>query len=158
MNCKNVKSLYTAFREKNLNDVTKNEVVKHIKECDSCRKLYESLDRITSFTNKYETLRPESDTMERILKRIGTIPQTKKLLGPRWIIAYATLFVIIAGTSFGIFHRMNVKRQILAKKKQEELYKRKNRYIMDYGQFEKGNVIYSIPGEGNSVKMVEISY
>jgi len=158
MNCKSVRSLYTAFCEKTLNDDIIKEVVKHIKECDSCRKLYESLDRITSFTNKYETLRPESDTMERILKRIGTIPQTKKLLGPRWIIAYATLFLIIAGASFGIFHRMNVKRQILAKKKQEELYKRKNRYIMDYGQFEKGNVIYSIPGEGNSVKMVEISY
>lgn len=158
MHCKIVRALYTVFQEGDINEVRKKKVIEHIKKCDSCRKLYESLDKITSLAGTYKNFKPEKDTIEQILERIKTVPRTRSFLEPRWVIAYTTIFIIIAAASFGIFRRMNAKKQLVALTKQEELFKRKGKYIMDYGQFEKGNVIYTIPGEGYSVKVIETSY
>ena len=47
---------------------------------------------------------------------------------------------------------------MLAEKQQKQLIKREGKYIMDYGQFEKGQVIYSVPGAGNTIQVVETSY
>ena len=47
---------------------------------------------------------------------------------------------------------------MIAQKQQEQSIKREGKYIMDYGQFEKGQVIYSVPGVGNTIQVVETSY
>ena len=158
MNCKKVRSLYTDYHDKGIDKDTENGVLDHISKCEDCRKLYERLDTITSYAGKYENLSPETGLVEKMLDRVDSIPHVRTFAKTRWIVAYAVIFLLITCTSFGIFLRMNKKKQMLAKKKQEELYFRNNRYILDYGQFEKGKVIYRIPSNDYSVKVIEVSY
>ena len=158
MDCKNVRLLYTVFRDGSVDEELKKEVLNHIKKCKSCRRLFETMYSITSCVKTYKPLVPEVGVFGKILERIETVPRRKTLLEVRWVLAYVFIFLFIAGFSFGIIRRINTKKQMIAKKKQEELFKRKDKYIMDYGQFEKGQVIYTIPAKDNSVKMVEISY
>jgi len=158
MKCRKVRALYTAFKDLELDKNLEKEVLKHIKRCDNCRTLYSTLDVVVSFAGKYEEVEPEGLVIDKILDRVKTQKQERKVPKPVFVITYAALFLFIVVISFGIMHRINVKNQLIAQKKQEELIKRKNRYIMDYGQFEKGRVIYTIPDNGYSAKVIETSY
>jgi hypothetical protein len=120
--------------------------------------LYERLDIISSYAGTYENLSPETGLVEKVLDRVDSIPHVRTFAKTRWIVAYAVIFLLITCTSFGIFLRTNKKKQMLAKKKQEELYFRNTKYILDHGQFEKGKVIYRIPSNDYSVKVIEVSY
>ncbi len=158
MNCRQVKLLYTAFRDKDLDKDSEREVLEHIKGCDSCRILYSTLDVVTSFAGQYEEIKPASRVIDGILKRIETQRGKARFLKPSFVIIYGTLLFFIVIISLGIFHRVSVKRQLIARKKQEEMIKNRNRYIMDYGHFDKGRVVYTVQDNGYSVKVIETSY
>ena len=159
MNCKKVRSLYTNFNDGSLDNTTKQEVLNHLEVCKKCNELYRKLDKITSFAGTYENLKPASNVVENILRKIEKIPQTTWLTKPRWVLVYAALAAFLFAISFGIIKNVIIKNHSIAKNKQrsETLYSDRDRYIMDYGQFDKGKVIYAVPS-GGSVKIIETSY
>jgi len=158
MNCRKVRVLYTLFRDKSLNVQQTKEVSEHIKMCEQCKDLYDELDRITSYAKTFERVKPNPESLENILRTIEIAPQKRWFIKPHWVIAYGTIFVLLIGFSFSLIHRMNVKKQLIAKKQEEELLKHNKKYIMDYGEFQKGKPIYTIPSNGHSVKVMETSY
>jgi hypothetical protein len=158
MDCKKVRSLYTLLKDGNLDDQLKGEVSEHIRECHACKHLFDSLDRITMVAGTFKEVKPEEHVIERILGEFESTPERRWFLAPRWVIVYAVLLLFVAGFSFGIIRRLNLQKQMIAQKQQEQEIKREGRYIMDYGQFEKGQVIYSVPGVGNTIQVVETSY
>ncbi|MCK4576670.1 hypothetical protein KAU34_09705, partial [candidate division WOR-3 bacterium] len=101
MDCKNVRSLYTVFRDGSVDEEFKKEVLDHIKKCKSCRRLFETMYSITSCVKTYKPLVPEVGVFGKILERIETVPRRKTLLEVRWVLAYVFIFLFIAGFSFG---------------------------------------------------------
>jgi len=158
MDCKKVRLLYTDFLEGSIDKQKKREVLEHNKTCDKCRKLYETLNCITSLAGTYERFEPEVGLADKILRRFETIPRGGKFLNPRWVAVCTIMLLFIAGFSIGMFRKIALNKQLIVKKKQEELIRREGKYIIDYGQFEKGQVIYTFPGKGNTVQIVETSY
>lgn len=159
MHCKKVRTLYTAFTEGELDKKTEEEVKEHLKMCEDCRKLFATADKISSFAGTYEEVKPKSSTFSNILERVEPMPAKEHSLKLRWAFIYTVLFLFIAGFSFGLIHKaIKNKQQMIAKKQAEKEIKREDRYMMDYGKYEKGQVVYSVPGRENSVQVIEVSY
>lgn len=158
MDCKKVRSLYTLFRDDNLDGLTKSEVTQHVHVCQECKRLFASLDKITTVAGTFKEAKPKESVIEQVLGQFENDPVRRWFLAPRWVVAYAVVILFIAGFSVGLIRRINMQKQMIAQKQQEQSIKREGRYIMDYGQFEKGQVIYSVPGAGNTIQVVETSY
>jgi predicted anti-sigma-YlaC factor YlaD len=157
MECEKVRSLYTVFKEGNLDEAREREISEHIGGCRECKQLYNSLDKITTAARTFEEEKPQEQVIESILTQFENTPERRWFLAPRWVIAYTILLLFIAGFSIGLIRRINIQKQMVAQKK-EQMIRREGKYIMDYGQFEKGQVIYSVPGAGNTIQVVETSY
>jgi hypothetical protein len=159
MHCRKVRTLYTAFSGGELDKKIEKEVTEHLKKCENCRRLFAVVDKISSFAGTYEEVKPNSSLFADILKGIEPIPAKESSLKLKWAFIYTFLFLFIAGFSFGLIRKaIKNKQQMIAKKQEEKVIKREDRYIMDYGKFEKGQVIYSVPGRENSVQVIEVSY
>jgi predicted anti-sigma-YlaC factor YlaD len=158
MDCKKVRSLYTLFREGELDSDTCKKIQEHLSDCSECLSLFASIDRIASLAGTYEDVQPESGIVDKVIDRFEETPYVRWFLKPRLVFAYTAVLLFLIGFSFGLIRRMNIRRQIYAKKKIEKLYERNNRYIIDYGNFENGQVIYSVPNKDNTVKVIEVSY
>lgn len=158
MDCKNVRALYTLFRDGSLEPLPAKEVSEHIHACQECRQLYDSLDRITKVAGTIKEVKPNEQVIDRVLERIKAIPASRWFLDRRWVFAYTIVILFVAGFSFGLIRRISIQKKLIAQKQEEQLIKREGKYIMDYGQFEKGRVIYSVPGAGNTIQVVETSY
>lgn len=158
MDCKKVRVLYTLFKDGSLEPLLAKEVSEHIHACQECRQLFDSLDRITKVAGTIKEVKPKEQVIDRILEKIEFIPATRWFLDRRWVFAYTIVILFIAGFSFGLIRRIAIQKNLIAQKQEEQLIKRDGKYIMDYGQFEKGQVIYSVPGAGNTIQVVETSY
>lgn len=159
MHCKKVRKLYTSFSGGGLDKKTEEEVTEHLKKCENCHRLFSTADKIASFAGTYEEVKPNSSAFLNIVNRIEPIPAKEFSLKLKRVFIYTFLFLFIAGFSFGLIRKtVKNKQQMIAKKQKEKVIKREDRYMMDYGKFEKGQVIYSVPGRENSVQVIEISY
>ncbi len=158
MDCIKVRALYTLLRDGNLDDQLKADVLEHIKKCQACKRLYDTLDRVTLVAGTFEAEKPEEHMIERIVEQCESVPAGRWFFAPRWVVAYAIVLLFMAGFSFGLIRRVRIQKEMIAQKQNEQLIEREGKYIMDYGQFEKGQVIYSVPGAGNTIQVVETSY
>jgi hypothetical protein len=158
MDCKKVRSLYTLFKDGDLDEHTKDEISRHIRECRGCERVFASLERITGTARTCKALRPKPEVIEDVIRQFDEVPVGRWFLAPRWVIGYAVVILFIAGFSIGLIRRVNINKQMIVQQREEQEVKREGRYIMDYGQFEKGQVIYAVPGSGNTVQVVETSY
>jgi predicted anti-sigma-YlaC factor YlaD len=158
MDCMKVRSLYTLFRDGSLDDLLKADVSEHIKKCEACKRLFDTLDRVTLVAGTFEKAKPEERMIERLVEQCESAPAGRWFFAPRWVIGYAIVLLFIAGFSFGLIRRVRIQKEMIAQKQKEQLIEREGKYIMDYGQFEKGQVIYSVPGAGNTIQVVETSY
>ena len=102
MDCKKVRSFYTLFRDDNLDALTKSEVTRHVHVCQECKRLFASLDKITTVAGTFKEAKPKESVIEQVLGQFENDPVRRWFLAPRWVVAYAVVILFIAGFSVGL--------------------------------------------------------
>jgi len=172
MTCSKCRSFYTAYKERELPSVLRNEVEEHTKTCVACRSIYVGIDRILETSSLLPRLRASEDLAESVLARILSSEKVRVMrvrrfrrLVPR--LAYGVAVTVLTGVVgfllvYGPGRRMSTPMAAVAEK--ERIYSlgpelRPSDVVVRESDYSLGHVsgperiIYSLPARSTNARL-----
>jgi predicted anti-sigma-YlaC factor YlaD len=110
MKCRNIQKKLSAYQDRELKPEEKEQISRHLENCQSCREQYEKLERVWQTLEEFQEIRPDPWFYPQLVRKVKEPRERSLLPGVQWVFqmlrtpAIASILLaigILAGTYLG---------------------------------------------------------